>query len=468
MENSKNSKGDRPAPSDRRCFRFFTAAALDAVLRGGELCLASDTDLYVAYSGGMDSHVLLHALADLRRRAPWRVTALHVDHGLQADSAKWARHCAAVCAALDVPYRSERVVVSESEHRGMEDAARRARYAALRRMLPSDAVLLTAHHRDDQAETLLLQLLRGAGAAGLAAMPAIAPFGRGRRARPLLNFERAALANYAKEQDLQWIDDATNFDVGPARNFLRHRILPLLDARWPAATERLAVSAKHMAEADRLLAELGQMDLAAAADADGRLRISSLLALSLQRQSNLLRYWIRLRTGAPPPESRLRELLARVARTPRSKQATVCWADVVVQRYRDCLAVFPAPPPIADDWEVAWNPATQLDIPGNGWRLLARAEIGAGIARDRVVGRRILVRLRRGGERARLRGHRHKVKKLLQEAGIPPWERRRWPLVYVDDELAAIGDRWVCEPYAAQPDEVGWVLRISRGDFARE
>lgn len=462
MENSKKPERYRPAPSDRRRLRLFTSAALEAVLRG-ELCLTPDTALYVAYSGGMDSHVLIHALANLRRDAPWRVTALHIDHGLQVDSPRWARYCAEVCAALDVPYQSERVLVGNIQHRGTEDAARRARYAALGRMLPTDAVLLTAHHRDDQAETLLLQLLRGAGAAGLAAMPAMSPFARGRQARPLLNFERVALANYAKEQDLEWIDDATNFDVDPARNFLRHRIFALLGARWPAATERLAVSAKHMAEADQLLAELGQMDLAAVADAEGGLRISSLLALSRQRQSNVLRYWIRARTGAPPPETRLRELLARVAHTPRSRQATVCWADVVVQRYRDCLMVFPTLPPIADNWEVAWNPATPLDIPGNGWRLLARPEIGAGIARDRVAGRRIHVRLRRGGERVRLRGHRRKVKKLLQGAGVPPWERRYWPLVYVDDELAAVGDRWVGEPYAARTDEVGWVLQIARG-----
>lgn len=461
MENFKNSDGDRPPSTERRRQRPFTSVALGAVLRD-ELFLTPDVDMYVAYSGGMDSHVLLHALSALRHGTSWRVTALHIDHGLQPDSAQWSRHGAAVCAALDLPYRSQRVTVTGVATRGMEDAARRARYAALAAQLPRDAVLLTAHHRDDQAETLLLQLLRGAGVAGLAAMPAIVPFAHGRLVRPLLGFERAALAQYGREHELQWIEDPSNFAVEPARNFLRHRIWPLLNARWPAAVDRVAVTAAHMAEADQLLDDLGRMDLAAAADNDGGLRVSALQLLSPQRQSNLLRCWIRGQTGAPPPQSRLREVLARVAHTPRSQQAEVAWADIVVRRYRDRLMVFSSPSLVAENWDLLWDPATVLDIPGAGWRLQAQTAVGAGIARERIAGRSVRVRQRRGGERACLRGHHHKVKKLLQQAGVPPWERRHWPLVYIDDELAAIGDRWVCEPYAARADEVGWVLHIAR------
>jgi tRNA(Ile)-lysidine synthase len=305
-------------------------------------------------------------------------------------------------------------------------------------------------------------LLRGAGVAGLAAMPAIASFARGRLARPLLGVERAALADYARAHDLRWIEDPSNFDTGPARNFLRHRVWPLLTERWPAAIDRVATAATHVAEADRLLDEFGRTDSAAAADAEGGLRVCAVRAYSSQRQANLLRYWIRAQTGAPPPESRLRELLARIAHQPRTRQAAVSWADVVVRRYRDRLTVCRSLPAAIDDWDAPWDPATVLEIPGIGWRLQARAAIGAGLAHERIAGRRLRVRLRRGGERARLRGHHRKLKKLLQEAGVPPWERRHWPLVYVDDDLAAIGDRWVCEPYAAIGDEAGWVLRLDR------
>src|SRR5581483_10303464 len=175
MENSRKPDAARsPAPGARRP-RPFTSETLARILRE-DLKLSPEVPLYVAYSGGMDSHVLLHAAARLRAEAPWRIAALHVDHGLQRDSRRWAQHCAEICAALDVPYQSERVQVEAIAEHGLEDAARRARYAAFARLLPAGAVLMTAHHLSDQAETFLLQLLRGAGVSGLAAMAPISDF----------------------------------------------------------------------------------------------------------------------------------------------------------------------------------------------------------------------------------------------------------------------------------------------------
>lgn len=461
MENFRNSDGDRPRSAERSRERRFGLDALTSVLRD-QINLTPDIPLYLAYSGGMDSHVLLHAVAGLRVTVPWQMTALHIDHGLQPDSTKWERHCAAVCAALGVSYRSERVVVRDIAARGLEDAARRARYAALAKLLPPGAVLLTAHHRTDQAETLLLQLLRGAGVPGLAAMAPIAPFGPGRLARPLLGFERAELARYAAEHDLRWIEDTSNFDVGPARNFLRRRLWPVLSERWPNAGERLAVTAGHLAQADRLLDEIGRTDAAAADDQEGGLRIPALELLSPERRTNVLRYWIRTRTGAAPPEPALREILARIAQAPRTRHAAVSWAGVEVRRYRDHLRVVPPIAPTLRDWQTSWDPAGVLEIPEVGWQLCARTTVGDGISQERIAGKILRVRMRRGGECCRLRGHRRKVKKLLQEAGIPPWERDHWPLVYADDDLVAIGDRWVCDPFAANANEKGWVLHLKR------
>lgn len=462
MESSRNSDGDRSRPpKERRRQRRFGSDALARVLRD-ELELSPAVPVCIAYSGGMDSHVLLHAVAGLRGAAPWDVSALHIDHGLQPDSRRWSQHCAAVCAALRIRYRQERVVVRDVDTRGLEDAARRARYAALATLLPDDAVLLTAHHREDQAETLLLQLLRGAGVPGLAAMPSMIPFARGRLARPLLGFERAALARYAHEHDLQWIEDPSNFDVGPARNFLRRRLWPVLVERWPTAAERLAASADHLAQAGNLLDDLGRFDAAACADAGAALKVSALQTLSAERVVNVLRYWIRAQTGKAPPEPVLREIRARIARTPRTHHAAVRWAGVEVRRYRDRLSMVRSVSAPLRDWEVPWDLSGVVEIPGMGWRLSARATTGAGISQAGVAGRDVRVRLRRGGERCRWRGHRREVKKLLQEAGIPPWERGHWPLIYADDDLVAIGDRWVCEPYAARVDEKGWVLELRR------
>ena len=210
----------------------FSPAILEAILVD-RLGLTLATPLRVAYSGGIDSHVLLHALVALRQSATWRISAIHIDHGLQPASADWALHCRRVCSDLKIDCAVERIDVSRVKEDGVEAAARRARYACLGRRLAAGEALLTAHHRDDQAETLMLQLLRGSGIHGLAAMPEVAPFGVGRLARPLLSFTRAALKRYAACHGLEWIEDVSNEDTRLARNFLRRRVFPLLAERWP-------------------------------------------------------------------------------------------------------------------------------------------------------------------------------------------------------------------------------------------
>lgn len=443
--------------------RRFTPAALAQVLTE-VLGLTPEMPLYVAFSGGLDSCVLLHAGAALRREAPWRVTALHVDHGLQPASAQWANHCAGIAAALEVPYFAERVVVDEIARLGLEDAARRARYRALARMLPNDGVLLTAHQQDDQAETLLLQLVRGAGPAGLAAMPAIVRFGRGRLARPLLDFTRRALAEYAAAQRLNFIEDASNGDERLARNYLRRRVWPLIDARWPAASERFAAAARHQASIATLLDEIGGLDLTAVCDADGDVVVSRLLELSFARRANALRSWIRARGVSAPSERVLRQILARSECCPQTRQARVRWGAAEVRRYRDRLTLHAAERIVPADWEAPWNPDAALEIPGAGLRLRAQAVNGAGLACARFEGTDLRVRMRRGGERLRVRGHSHKLKKLLQEAGIPPWERAHLPLIYVGDALAAVGDRWIGDDFAASADEPGIVIVLERAN----
>ncbi|MDG4605564.1 MAG: tRNA lysidine(34) synthetase TilS, partial [Candidatus Contendobacter sp.] len=247
--------------------------------------------LIVGYSGGMDSHVLLHLLAMQRELWPERtLEAIYVDHGLHPASAVWGGHCARVCRELNVPFRTLRIDARPAPGESPEAAARQARYAALAAALEPDAALLTAHHRDDQAETLLLQLLRGAGPHGLAAMPEAARLGQGRLLRPLLNVDRAALLAYAHTQQLQWIEDASNADTGFDRNYLRHRILPLLRERWPAANRVLARSARLCAETAGWLDAEADADLARVMTArPDALSVPALRELSELRQRNLLR-----------------------------------------------------------------------------------------------------------------------------------------------------------------------------------
>jgi tRNA(Ile)-lysidine synthase len=416
----------------------------------------------VAYSGGLDSHALLHATAALRDRG-WHASAIHIDHGLHPDSAGWAKHCAAVCDRLGLGYHVERVAVIKTREHGPEDAARRARYACLARHIGPNDVLLTAHQQDDQAETVLLQLLRGSGPHGLAAMPALSLFGQGRHGRPLLAFSRAQIERYARTEGLAWIEDPSNRDARIARSLLRAEVFPRLLKRWPEAPRSLARAARHMAEAAHLLDELAALDLASCQQPDSSLDTGGLARLSEARQRNIVRFWIRARGLRAPSPALLEQVTAQVARLPQTRHAVVAWADGEVRRYRDRLVLrrrFEAPQPFV----LAWNPPAPLELTGR--RLRVVAGLGDGLSQQRLSGRRLTVRSRRGGEICQLAGRSHhtKLKKLLQAAGVPPWERSSLPLMYVDDELAAIGDRWVCEPFRARADEGSWRIVLEH-DF---
>ena len=438
---------------------FSPSALADALHRLG---LSSTTPLKVAFSGGLDSCVLLHALCQLRESLDLRLHAAHVDHGLHPASADWARSVQRTCADLKVSCEIERVQVMHIRDHGLEDAARRARYACLARHIGKGEVLLTAHHADDQAETVLLQLLRGTGVHGLAAMPAMTAFHSGWLARPLLDFTREQLAAYARQENLHWIDDSSNDDLRLSRNFLRHQIFPLLEAHWPKASQRIARSAGMAAEAAELLDELAQSDWRVCRSGDvTRLSVTALRELTPPRQRNLVRYWLRQQGFQAPTAMHLDQVLGQVTRDPRSNRAVICWSGTEVCRYRDELLVFRPRGATDSNWKIHWNLTDPLEIPGVGL-LRAEASQGAGLSCARIDRSSIIVGLRQGGESCRLPGrlHRHKLKKLLQEAGIPPWERSRLPLVYINGDLAAIGDRWVCEPYAAHKHEAGWKLHL--------
>src|SRR3989344_5891248 len=440
----------------------FSPSALADVLH--RLGLSPETPLKVAFSGGLDSCVLLHALCALRKELPWRLGAVHVDHGLQPASAGWVRHAEKFCEGLNVPCAVERILITVTEIRehGLEAAARQARYACLARHVGTGEVLLTAHHVDDQAETVLLQLLRGSGTHRLAAMPEIAPFSTGRLARRLVGFARAQLADYAEREKLQWVDDASNRDPRFSRNYLRHQVFPLLDTRWPGAARQIARAATLSAEAAGLLDAVAEADSQACrAEGPSALSVTALRQLPPPRQRNLVRYWLRRQGFQAPSAMHLDHILAQVEREPRTRHAVVRWPEAEVHRYRDELTALRPCRETHSALSLSWDPAEPLVIPGVGL-LRAVATRGDGLSQERIGGESLMVGWRQGGETCRLpgRAHHHKLKKLLQEAGIPPWERQRLPLVYAHGVLAAIGDRWVCEPYAARADEAAWKLRL--------
>lgn len=424
--------------------------------------------VWVAYSGGLDSHVLLHAAAALRT-CLGKVLAVHVDHGLNPASAFWSGHCVEVCKNLDVPIRVLHVEARAAPGESPEAAARAARYRAFREVIEEGDCLLTAQHQDDQAETFLLQLLRGAGPRGAAGMPQVAPFGLGWIIRPLLSFPRAALRGYAERHGLHWVDDPSNFDTEFDRNFLRHEITPRLTQRWPAAARTLSRAAEHNAEAFKVLESVAQDDLhQMRGDRLGTVSVAALRALDEARCRNVLRFWLREQKLPIPSQAQLTHIVRDVLAAAEDAVPCVHWPGAEIRRYRGLLYAMPSRLPHASDAVLNWDTQYPLELPGgNGW-LVAHETVGTGLRTEIVRTSRITVRFRRGGERCRPagRGQTHALKKLLQEAGVPPWERDRIPLIYADDRLAMVVGFWVCEPCQARTNEQGLQIEWQRDTVA--
>ncbi len=420
---------------------------------------------WVACSGGLDSSVLLHALHAGADRLQVEIGAVHVNHGLQAHAAEWEAHCRQVCEGLGVRYVSLPVDAAAGPGESPEAAARAARYAALGRWLPAGHCLLTAQHRDDQAETLLLQLLRGSGVHGLAAMPELQTFGNGLHLRPLLEYPRSDLHAWALSRGLAWVEDPSNRDTAFDRNFLRASVMPVLRQRWPAAASSLARSAAHCAEAADLVGQLAELDLQHVQGRHtGTLSVAGLESLPAARRRNVLRHWIRSHTDVFPPAVILAHILQDVLASRQDAEPCVRCGSHEVRRYRDTLYLLSVQATPVRQQDVAWSLNAPLSLPQAGGVLRVTPGTGCGI-RQSLAANGVQVRWRQGGECCRPAGrrHHHSLKKLFQEHAIPPWERTRIPLIYIGDELAVVAGLWVCEPFQAGPTDAGLRIDWDRG-----
>ena len=421
----------------------------------------------VAYSGGMDSRVLLELALRLRAQDDTvpPLLALHVDHRIHPDSPQWAAHCAEVCDALGVPFEQRD---AEAGGARSEDALRRARYRVFETFCVPGDLLLLAHHLDDQAETVLLRLFRGAGPAGLGGMPAERPCGAAQLCRPLLAIRRAELQAYAQESGLVWIDDPANAAPRYGRNHLRHRVLPLIEERRAGATARIARTADNCAEAARLCTGRAAEDLAAclATDRFGQqmLTLGALRSVGTDRGRNLLREWLR-QGGAGQIDAQVIDTLqGEVIEARADRQPRLVIGAVEVRRFGDALYRLAAEgprPSRLEGFEI--GPGLAREVAGVG-RIALLPERSGGVRR----GERYRIAFRRPGLRCRLAGRPERaLKQILQEAGVPPWLRDRVPLLYVDGELAAIADLGVCEGFVAEAGEEGvrlsWAARASAG-----
>jgi len=407
----------------------------------------------VAFSGGIDSTVLADMLARQRRKFA-SLRLMHVDHGLQAASADWSQHCARFARSMRLPFVSLKARISRQSGASPEAAARDARYAQLAHALKPGEVLVTAQHRDDQVETLLLQLFRGAGVPGLAAMPPIADFGPGRIARPLLEVSRAEIEQYAQRRRLKWIEDPTNALVRFDRNFLRHRVLPGIRARWKGVDEAVARSARHMAEAAGLLEAVARRDLDACADGAG-LNVAALRALPAPRRRNALRAFI-LRAGLEAPSAaKLREMSAPLLVARADAQPVVDFTGGALRRRGgrlelEVVSQQSAPrkgTTASKSWR--WQQERELRLSAGDSLMFADDDAGP-IDLDRLPPA-LDLRARRGGESLRPgpRARTQALKKLMQAARLSVEERARLPLLFAGNRLVAAGDRWTDASVAA-------------------
>ena len=417
----------------------------------------------VALSGGVDSVVLLHILHQLQKTHHFTLKASHVHHGLSKNADKWVKFCEKLCTKLSVPLDVHYIKLPQKKLLGIEGEARRLRYEKLLKS-QSDLVVL-AHHEDDQAETFLLQLIRGAGVKGLSSM---AHFDDSRGLwRPLLNVTRIDIESYAKKHQLKWIEDESNLNIDFDRNFIRSKVLPILKNRFNHIIKVISRSSSHLAEAQNLLDDLAKIDLKNSLKSINykyKIQVKTLDKLSNSRAKNVLRYWLEINHQLMPPKDLLEELLRQVLTA--KKDATIkiqLSKEYEIRRYQDEIYIVPKTQQTHKNYEMIWAGESEIILP-NGQKLKFKKVKGRGINLKFLDHQKLKIRNRKGGEFFKPDSKRptKKIKQLLQESDLPPWERKNLPLIFVGDELAALPNFGVDQKYQAGPQMTGLEVNLTQ------
>lgn len=418
--------------------------------------LPGNDRILVAFSGGPDSVCLAALLARAGLDRP--VECLHVDHGLDPNSAERAGQATAISRNLNLPCHIEVVEISTDD--GIEAGARKARYDAMARHLGASEVLVTAHHADDQAETVLMRLVRGAGPAGLAGIPRLRRFAAGWLARPLLDWSRDDIRSWLEQQGLQWIEDPANRDQAMDRNYITSEVMPALVRRWPGALDGIRRSARLSAGATGVLADVALADMMRFCGSDQRLERIAADWLGEFRFIEMLRYWCHHLGHPSPPAARLEEFMGQLQTADSDRQPELRWADSVLRAHGQWLWLEPIDR-LPDNWSQDWSGQSRLVLPGR----LGTLEIKGQAATSDFA---LKVCPGQPGERIRIcdPARSVSVRKLLYEAGIPPWQRNLWPRVWLNERLVAVGDRWLDADFFARLDNLDskleWKTRLYR------
>jgi tRNA(Ile)-lysidine synthase len=415
---------------------------------------------WIAYSGGLDSHVLLHTLACLRDQITPKLVAVHVNHGLSQDAGLWETHCRTICENYAIELLTFTVDLSQKNKQGTEAFAREKRYEVFNDLMKSHDLLLTAHHINDQVETMLLQLLRGAGPDGLVGMPQSRELSKGFLLRPFLDSTREEIHNYALKESLNWIEDDSNKSNKYDRNYLRNEIIPELLNRWPGALKTISRAIEHQVDARNLINEISEIDLPIVCDDEfTKISLTEFENLSHVRRKNVLRAWIKKNNLKIPNAIIIDKINEEVICAEEDKNPCIKWSGAEVRRYREYLYIMPSLSSHDVNKVTHWNFKGTLKL-SSGF-LNAFSSQGIGIKSTMISRDNVEIKYRQGGEIIKPSGrkHTHELKKLLQEEGVPPWLRDRIPLIYYKYELIAVADLWVADRYAATALEPAWQIK---------
>jgi len=409
--------------------------------------------VFIAYSGGVDSHALLHMMS-LNTSIKANITAVYVNHGLQAEAVEWAEHCAKVALNLGVAFKCLNVNAQRVARESQEEVARNARYQALKSLLEEGDVLLLAQHREDQMETVMLQLFRGAGVQGLSGMPVKCAFGAGQMCRPLLDVSQQEINDYAQQYNLDWVEDSSNQCDDFDRNFLRNQVFPQLKKRWPALDKTVSRSARHCAASDSLAKSVVKVLFEQLYDlGDETLDITELLKLEMLKQQLVVRQWFNVLQLRMPAEKTVQRIINEVANAQVSASPQVQGRGYRVRRYRNKL--FCLKNDISTDIPLQMEWVNGLKKINYANYHLAIVDSTIGLSKVIWDKSEVVIKFRTGSEKIKLPGRvgHHTLKKLFQEQGVPPWQRGVIPLIYLDNDLAAVGNLWISVDFFSDQNE---------------
>jgi len=425
--------------------QIFTAQTLLDILQSYQ----DVTNFIVGFSGGADSTALLHALCTVQNQLQTPFSAVHINHGLHDDAGAWQLQCESFCREYNIKLTCLAVEPDNRSGKGLEAEARHLRYEAMSALLKPGICLLTAHHADDQAETLLLNLMRGSGVDGLSSMPESRPIGEGVLKRPLLEFQSNALKHYLRENNIDWIEDPSNQYLNHDRNLVRHEIIPLLEKRWPGVSKRLLLTRKAMTDARFLLERLADEFLEEHLLHPFVLQVTSQTCKDSEMFKLVVRRWMK-QSGAPSiPAYRLESLCEQVQHSDNDQNVTISWGGWTLHLYKHQLwlhcdtEILPCP-------TVKWpKDSNALDLGHDVGQLILKGRSPGSPTGEFIVGSRASM-----AETAIRQGSHHKkLKNLFQAADIPPWLRDCVPLCELDGELVAIGDWCFDDDFASWMSE---------------